>query len=331
MQDKNDKGTPSPLSFNPLTGQFSEMDDKKRAEVEKVMEKVIVKGLSNAEMEDLSKRMNAPAVIVLGFASEFNERGNPMGEFSFNSVGVGENMTTELLDFASHIMKNGYGKKTVDIQVVGGENVLPEIKQRVIADIKKKIENGEIRLDRGGIHGLRVGRGDSADAMAFAMRATKDGMPLRTTRHPQRTPFWKRVVQFFKRPKFTESNLEPAMTFSNVKPPTEKELEEMESVMKDLFEFVGVLPVRKPFGVAQEDIKKGETGMVEVSKDPVVQAGADLAYKTMAEIDKNGVCPICKVKQRGAVSAHIRSKAMWERRKKSKERPYSEFMKRFGV
>ena len=37
-----------------------------------------------------------------------------------------------------------------------------------------------------------------------------DGKPLNFIKHPQRTPWWKRILTMFKRPKLTESNLEPA-------------------------------------------------------------------------------------------------------------------------
>lgn len=35
-----------------------------------------------------------------------------------------------------------------------------------------------------------------------------DGVPLFSGVHPQKTPLWKRILTWFKRPRFTESNLE---------------------------------------------------------------------------------------------------------------------------
>lgn len=37
---------------------------------------------------------------------------------------------------------------------------------------------------------------------------TEDEKPLQLARHPQLTPLWKRVLQFFRRPRMTETNLE---------------------------------------------------------------------------------------------------------------------------
>lgn len=41
-----------------------------------------------------------------------------------------------------------------------------------------------------------------------------DGVVLRTVEHPQMTPWWKRILMWFKRPRLTESNLE---TFGELK------------------------------------------------------------------------------------------------------------------
>lgn len=283
---KNEKGVPSPFKFNIFTGQMEEMTPEKESHVESLMKKVKVKGLSNTEIEELSKKMNAPAVIVIGFGSEFNERGNPIGEFSFNSVGVGEGMTTELLDFVSHIMKGGRGKKKVEIEVVGGAHIPSELKKRIVEDLKRKIETGQLRLDKGGIFGIDLAKNDMADATAYAMRATRDGAPLVMSKHPQRTPLWKRVVQFFKRPKLSESNLERS-TFSNKTP---------------------------------EDIDEILDGAI-----------AEMDKLAVQELLKKNICPVCKVNQRGMVSAHIKSKAMWERRKNMTERPYSDLIKKYSI
>lgn len=308
MENKDPRGEPSPYHFNPFTGQLEYIPPERIKSFEEATRKVKTKGLTNEELEALAKRLNAPAVIVIGFASEIQKTGVHMGEFSFNSVGIGESVTPSVLEFVGRVMRSGYGEKKVEIKVLGGENIPPEVRQKVIEELKGRIERGEISFDKHGMFGVDPARSDMADATAYAMKARKDAKPLKISRHPQRTPLWKRVLTFFKRPKLTEDNLEPVMpvmTFSNLKQPTPEEVRDaMEMLAK---------------GTKSQYV---DEKLCLVCKHNIPKKDFE-EHAIRHELEKN-ICPVCKVEQKGGVIAHIRAKAMWERRKEMTERPYSD-------
>ncbi len=72
--------------------------------------KIIVRSLTDAELKEISKKMNMGTVVVIGLPDKLHLNIPSNGIFQFNSIGVNEKMIIPLLEFITEVMKHGYGK-----------------------------------------------------------------------------------------------------------------------------------------------------------------------------------------------------------------------------
>jgi hypothetical protein len=76
-------------------------------------------------------------------------------------------------------------------------------------------------------------------------------------------------------------------------------------------------------------VKRGLKAMKEILEGKHQKGATEIQYEEEARVKKliaQNTCPICNVKQKGNVMQHIKAKAMWERRRNDKVRPYTELL-----
>lgn len=331
-KDNKNKGIPSPFIRNPFTGRVEENNPEKAKNIKDVMAKVKTNGLTHAELEEISKKMNAKAVLVIGLPDEVYTDIFKQSEFQFNSVGVGEDMTVPILEFVSGVIKHGYGKgqKIVDVQVTGGDNIPPEIKAKAIADIKRRIESGEIKLDGGRGSGIiKIPKSnDMADALGYAIgvdpakvggdKTINMEAEARAVQNIKKMPFWKRFSLFLK---------------------TSKKTFKHEIVEEEIDKFMSEKKEREDLcacGIPRD----GHSGRHNATFDPKVvnqnkaklKKERETPFAWFAWVERmlaDNACPVCGIYQKGDVRQHIQAKAMWERRKSLTKKPYTDFIKQY--
>lgn len=89
------------------------------------------------------------------------------------------------------------------------------ILNQMMDNADKRVLPPYVSVRRGRISDEELLRIASAPMTAYPC---SDGDPINIIRHPQKTPLWKRILFFWKRPRLTESNLEES-TLQELKTP----------------------------------------------------------------------------------------------------------------